>query len=167
MWNDLPQLNGEILKITKHYLNNARFSALTTDIWTSRATQGFLTVTCHFFVKWQLVCAVLQTVALEEAHTADNIAQVLRLVAEEWGIAQKISAVVTDSGANIVAAVRQCNWPHVHCFAHTLNIIAQNSIRADDRVSLLQKKCRSIVGYFHRSTKASDHEGVSKTQSFA
>ena len=100
------------------------------------------------------MCAVLQTVSLEEAHTADNIAQVLRLVAEEWAIAYKISAVVTESGANIVAAVRQCNW--LHCFAHTQNIIAQNSIRADDRLSLLQKKCRSNVGYFHRSTKASD-----------
>ena len=50
-------------------------------------------------------------------------------IATEWGIKEKVVAVVTDNGANVVRAVKDAaskvgtGWTHVSCFAHTLNLI--------------------------------------------
>lgn len=52
-------------------------------------------------------------------HTADNICAQINRIAEEWGITDKILAVVTDNGANMVAAVWKGGWAHYPCFAHT------------------------------------------------
>ena len=71
----------------------------------------------------------------------------------EWEITDKIVCVVTD---NIVAAVRLNGWKHMPCFAHTLNLIVQDSINGDSQLTGIQKKCRNILSYFHRSSKATN-----------
>ena len=43
---------------------------------------------------------------MQRDHTAENIADELKAATDEWGITQKIVAVVTDNAANIVAAIR-------------------------------------------------------------
>ena len=72
------------------------------------------------------------------------------------GITQKIVAVVTDNAANIVAAIRLNGWKHVPCFAHTLNLIVQDALKANPVLSDISKKCQDIVSYFHCSCKATD-----------
>ncbi|KAM3862404.1 E3 SUMO-protein ligase ZBED1-like [Diretmus argenteus] len=48
---------------------------LTTDAWTSIATEAYLGVTCHFINQdWELTSYSLTTMPLEERHTAENIA---------------------------------------------------------------------------------------------
>ena len=64
--------------------------------------------------------------------------------------------MVTDNANNIVAAVRLNGWKHLPCFAHTLNLVVQDSLKADTELAEIQKKCRDIVSYFHRSSKATD-----------
>ena len=55
-------------------LNNALSISLTTDMWTSRATQGYITTTAHYITStWQ-------------SHTAENIAAVLRSIIDTWGM---------------------------------------------------------------------------------
>lgn len=39
-------------------------------------------------------------------NTADNMSELLTKVSDEWGITNKVQAVVTDNGANMVSAVR-------------------------------------------------------------
>lgn len=39
----------------------------------------------------------------------------------------KILAVVTDNGANMVAAVHKAEWAHYPCFAHTLNLVVKKT----------------------------------------
>ena len=47
--------------------------ALTTDIWTSVATQVYITVTAHFIIsKWKLKTCLLQS-GFPKIHTANNI----------------------------------------------------------------------------------------------
>ena len=41
-------------------------------------------------------------------------------------------------------------------FAHTPNLVVQNSLSADPVLSSIQQKCRNIVSYFHRSSKATE-----------
>ena len=49
-------------------------------------------------------------------------------------------------------------------FAHTLNLIVHGAIAADEGVTILQKKCKNIVSYFHRSVKAADKLSSIQTQ---
>ena len=131
--------------------------ALTSDIWTSRAVQSFQTITCHYITpSWEMKSVVLEIVEMAESHTAEKIASALEKGVERFGTKEKIVAIATDNAANVVAAVRDLGWNCVSCFAHTLNLIVTNAIRSVPDILPLQKKCRNIVSFFHRSVKVAD-----------
>ena len=86
-------------------LEQVEYCSLTTDIWTSKATESYLTVTCHYITgKWELRASVLETVHVAVAHTAENLAAELTRITDEWKISHKVACVVTDGCSNIVAA---------------------------------------------------------------
>lgn len=64
------------LEKVKAELKNAKSKiTLTTDAWTSTATEAYLGVTCHFINQdWELTSYSLTTMPLEERHTVENIA---------------------------------------------------------------------------------------------
>lgn len=97
-WTTLPDLYQRVKVEVRAKLASTKNCGLTTDIWTSRTTQGY----------------------------------------------------------NIVAAVRLNGWKHMPCFAHTLNLIVQDSINGDSQLTGIQKKCCNIVSYFYRSSKATN-----------
>lgn len=70
-------------------LQNENHVILTTDMWTSRSTEAYLTVYCHFINNWQMQEFMLETCHFSAQHTADNIRAELKRIAEEWGITQK------------------------------------------------------------------------------
>ena len=61
-----------------------------------------------------------------------------------WGITEKFVYVVTDNANNIIAAVRLNGWKHLPCFAHTLNFVVQDSLKADTQLAGIQKKWHGI-----------------------
>uniref|UniRef100_A0A672ST01 HAT C-terminal dimerisation domain-containing protein n=1 Tax=Sinocyclocheilus grahami TaxID=75366 RepID=A0A672ST01_SINGR len=137
-------------------LQNENHVILTTDMWTSRSTEVYLTVSCHFINNWQMQEFMLETCHFSAQHTDDNISAELKRIAEEWGITEKVLAVVTDNGANMVSAVHKAGWKHYPCFAHTLNLVVKDAIKASPEIFHLLEKCRSIVSFFHHSTKATE-----------
>ena len=67
-------------------LKDQTYVALTTDIWASRATQAYLTITVHFItVEWKMASAVLQTRKMPEQHTGMHISERLKEAAIELG----------------------------------------------------------------------------------
>ena len=151
----LPELYSKRVSEIKQQLSSIPFVALTSDIWTSTTTQSYLTLTCHFITpSWGMKSLVLETFDFCNDHTADNIAEALQKVAGSWGISSKVITVVTDNAANIVAAVRIVGWQHVPCFAHTLNLVVSGALKDDPVMHNLQKRCKQIVTFFHRSVKA-------------
>ena len=59
--------------------NEAQFIALTTDIWTSLATENYFSVTAHYTdSNWELQAFVLETLSFPERHTGVNIADKLK-----------------------------------------------------------------------------------------
>ena len=53
--------------------------ALNTDLWTSKATEAYLTATFHFINdEWDIVNRVLLTCEMPERHTGEHIAERLR-----------------------------------------------------------------------------------------
>ena len=53
----------------KAVLKNAEFMALTTDGWTSRSLEGYITVTAHFIHEWEIKNYILQTRRMDQSHT--------------------------------------------------------------------------------------------------
>ena len=56
----------------------------------------------------------------------------------------------------MVAAVRKAGWAHYPCFAHTLNLVVKNSIKALPDLLYNQQRCSAIVDLFHHSTQATE-----------
>jgi hypothetical protein len=84
---------------------------LTTDSWTSVCTENYIAVTAHYITAdFTVGSCLLECVKYSDRHTADNLANELILVVNEWDIREKITVVVTDNAANIVAAVRQAGF---------------------------------------------------------
>ena len=154
----LPDMYTTRAEEIKRELLQISHVALTSDLWTSRTKESYLTITCHFVTStWELKSLVLETFGFEKDHTAENIAASFQKTAEEWGISRKVVAMVTDNAANVVAAVRHTGWTHVPFFAHTLNLAVSEAIKADTKIHQLRKSCRDIVSFFHRSVKASEN----------
>ncbi|KAK6168330.1 hypothetical protein SNE40_020888 [Patella caerulea] len=148
----IPELYEEVKRKVLYDINNKQLS-LTTDGWTSRATESYVTITsCHIDENWEIKNYVLQTRSMPQSHTGSNLAALLVEAAQEWGIHNK-PAVVTDNAANMVVAVKEFAAFHVGCFAHTLNLACGRALKISS-VSLLLARIRRIVNYFHRSTVA-------------
>lgn len=142
----IPSLYEECCSKVKRCLDAAHSVVLTTDMWTSRATEAYLTVTAY----------VLKTSSFSGKHSADGICSELQRITEEWGLTAKIQAVVTDNGANMVAAVHKAGWAHYPCFAHTINLVVKDSIKTLPELLDIQHRCSAIVSFFspqHKSNR--------------
>ena len=152
---ELPKMYKDHKEFLLAKLTDATSVAITTDGWTSRATQSYVTVTCHFINDdWRIENYVLQTRRLDDKHTGENIAAVLNACFQEWNVADKVCAIITDNAKNMTVAVRSTNTKHhVGCFAHTLNLAARNGLKKFEKEETLPK-LRNIAAFFHRSSTA-------------
>lgn len=138
-------------------LESITWCSFTTDLWTSRTTNGYITITCHYITgDWDMESAVLETAHVPEAHTGVNIADVLKKITDEWKISKKIHCSITDGGSNIRNAVKLNHWNNLHCFAHLLNLIVTDSISEVNEVMELISTVKRTVKFFKKSTKASE-----------
>ena len=150
----IPKMYNEAASKVKESISKAESVALTTDGWTSRATESYVTITSvHVTPGWKLQNFVLQTRAMPESHTGLHIAEVIKEAIEEWGIPNN-PPLVTDNAANMVVAARELKSdPYFGCFAHCLNLAAQKALKVGT-VTRILNRVRKIVSFFHRSTTA-------------
>ncbi|KAK1895180.1 Zinc finger BED domain containing protein 1 [Dissostichus eleginoides] len=132
---------------------------LTTDAWTSIATEAYLGVTCHYINEnWEMVSFVLCTKPLEDRHTGDNIALWIEEVAEkfDFSLHDDVQAIVHDNAANVVKALRILEEKHgvasLRCAGHTTQLIVNLALK-ELRIKALGA-ARSLVTYFHSSEVA-------------
>ncbi|KAF2881919.1 hypothetical protein ILUMI_24249 [Ignelater luminosus] len=122
------------------------------------STRSFLGITAHFGVGNELLSITLGVYQSNERHTSEHIAEMLLKTCTEWGIDRdKISSVVTDNTANMVKAIDLAfGKKHIPCFAHTLNLVAQNSMQQCTELRSLITKVKDIVTWFKQSNIASN-----------
>jgi len=153
----VPTLYKESKANVGQTLNEAESIAITTDGWTSRSTQSYITITAHVINSdWEMESVVLQTRPLFESHTGVNIAKVLQAAVTDWELkrANHSIAIVTDNARNMDVAVREAGLePHIKCFAHTINLATQAGLGVA-RVSRLLGRVRRVAAFFHRSSTA-------------
>ncbi len=154
----IPKLYDETRGEFEKELSDTAHVALTTDGWTSRATESFLTVTAHYITsEWEMRSCVLQTRPIYESHTSEHLSEMLTDAVAEWKLERvnSIIPVTTDNAKNIVNAIDLAAGlgPQIGCFAHTVNLAAKSAISLN-QVSRLLGKVRKVVSFFHRSTTA-------------
>ena len=126
----VPKLYKDMKEKVKETISSAERVAITCDEWTSRATQSYVTFTCHHISpEWEIVSHVLQTRAMFVSHTGSNIADLLQSVMDEWGLGDKNPALMTYNASNMTIAAELAKLVHVKCFAHTLNLAAQRQLQ--------------------------------------
>ncbi len=140
-------------------LRAATSIALTTDIWTSKATQAFATTTGHFLDgDWNLVSYVLETIHFPGSHTGIRISEQIKGSLTRCGLQpSQVSAVVHDEAANVVLAGKilwdSDEWESVVCAAHSLQNAVKGAVEKRAMQNLLAK-CRRLVGHFKHSALA-------------
>ena len=90
-----------------------------------------------------------------------NTADELGNIVSQWG-SPTISCCVTNNASNMISGIEKVEWNHLPCFAHTLNLVVQDSIKLDPLLRGVKEKGKSIVAHFHRSTKS--HEKLRSIQ---
>ena len=130
-------------------------------MWTSMASQGYLTATGHFISEdWVLRHCVLGTKRLIGKHTGENLYQALASIEMDFCVEDKVAAITSDNASNMrVACSKQkfttCEGPHVQCFAHTLQLAVEDALKQQP-IQDAAAAARKLVGHFNRSTLASD-----------
>nr|XP_039258629.1 E3 SUMO-protein ligase ZBED1-like [Styela clava] len=148
-----------ILKVkVKNELAAADNISLTADLWSSCRMDCYFGVTAHFLVNDTIQSRVVATKQVTESHTAENIALWVDLLLADYEIPpERIVSVVTDNGANIVAAMRLCsasyNWQHIRCVAHTLQLCVHDCLK-NDPIKRAIGAARRLVQHVKQSTKA-------------
>ena len=131
--------------------------SLTADMWTSITMDAYLAVTCHHVDdSAKLATVLLGVLPFPVSHTADNISAAKRSLTEEWGIEGKVTSIVTDAGANMIASVRNLNIRHVVCFAHALNLVVKKNLDATPGLEDIRSRSLKVVTYFKTSTTAKE-----------
>lgn len=103
----IPRLYTECREKIERKVQNVKFFATTSDLWSSRTSEPYLSLTIHYIDNWKLCSVSLQTTYFPEDHTGELIAQGLRDALECWGLKEdNMTCMTTDSGANMVKALQ-------------------------------------------------------------
>ncbi|KAK6169559.1 hypothetical protein SNE40_020592 [Patella caerulea] len=153
--NVIPRLYSESKEKLSDKLNDASNVSLTTDGWTARGANSYVTITVHFIDQnWEIQNHVLQTRLFNESHTATNLSTILLNAVDEWKLNRDglTIPVTSDNAANIINAVQvsESLGPNIRCFAHTINLASQKGL-AVPSVNRILGKIRKIASYFHHS----------------
>lgn len=136
--------------IFKRSIEKVPALSLTTDVWTDTLnTKSFIGLTGHFIdpISKKLRAVTFGVQELNERHTSDYLAEVMSVMCREWLIdMEKVIAVITDNGANIVKAIADLFGKHNHlpCFAHTLNLVASKPFHDTEGVLEAKKIVTTI-----------------------
>ena len=149
-----------IEKLLDNFAREVHKVSLTTDIWTSGATEAYNTVTGHYISRsWNLHLVVLETAAFPGCHTGQAIADRLKEVAASYGVTDEMLAVVHDQAANVECSQdilsSELGWESMHCIAHCLQLCLKSglSITSIDR---LLGAARKLVRHFKHSVVATE-----------
>ncbi|WOL14226.1 zinc finger BED domain-containing protein RICESLEEPER 2-like [Canna indica] len=149
-------------KKIKALLGSVDRISLTSDLWTSNQTIGYMCLTAHFLDNdWNLQKRVLNFISIPPPHTGLMISDSIFSCLNDWGIENKISTITLDNASSNDSAVRHLKDSftlkknlffggkifHVRCCAHILNIMVQDGlIVIHDIISKVRESVKYIKG---------------------
>lgn len=160
----IPQLYSKTMELVKSDVNDAVSLAITTDGWTSRSNNSYLSYTAHFLTedfKPRNYCLGVEN--CDDSHSAVNLATSLSQCISTWTTeAQKERKmklfVVSDNAANIQAAVSKVSQltlcKPLSCFAHTLQLVVNGAVNNCPDLQTTVSKAKSITTSFKHSVQS-------------
>lgn len=160
----IPQLYEQLKKTIQDELSKTNTVSVTSDMWTNLNNLfSFLSFTIHWLDdEFTLQHRVLQMKSFSGQHNADNIRTQFVEIADVWQIMSKIHIILTDSGSNMVKAVRDSPFNGQKCFLHILQRVILEALQVQQEVDEAIAQGRKIVSHFNHSTQA--QEKFSKIQ---
>ncbi len=95
-----------------------------TDLWTSRATEPYMSTTIHFITDdFEMKSRCLQTGFFPEDHNGEALVQGLKDALINWKLEEEnLVCITTDNGSNIVKATSINDWTRLQCFGRRLHL---------------------------------------------
>ncbi|XP_063234924.1 E3 SUMO-protein ligase ZBED1-like [Bacillus rossius redtenbacheri] len=151
---------GKVAESLQCELQTAQSFLWTLDMWTSRAQVPFISLTAHYLnAEFCLQNRTLDCSHFPGEHTGAAIYEKICHLTADWKISALLISVpvyvVSDNARNIKAALTGKPVEHLFCVAHTLQLAIDNAVTQVGMGKIL-KKCRSIVGHYKQSSKASE-----------
>ena len=160
-------LKADVFKLYKIEKENIRSMlmespgklCLTSDLWSSITTDGYLAITVHFIDKqWVLQKRVLSFSFMPPPHSGVALNAKVFSILEEWGIENKVFCITLDNASSndrFVELLREQldtksplvskgSFFHMRCCAHILNLIVQEGLKEIDQAVC---KVRESVKY--------------------
>lgn len=120
---ELPRLYHECRAKVEGEIHQVAFYAMTTDMWTSRTTHPYMSLTVHFIQDWTLCSRCLQTGYFPDDDTGEMIARGLKEALASWELREDhLVCVTTDNATNNILALQLNEWTHLQCFGHRLHL---------------------------------------------
>ena len=159
----------------KSFLTN-RFYSITSDHWTSAATENYGCLTLHVIDDFQMKCFVMSCVHHENGTSAFEVEAQLVNDLGLWGLEKRhLFSCVTDTASNMNAfGMSVSSWPncpfvrHHYCADHVLQLTAVKAYTGEiqltvpfvygdhDNTIIAVRKARVLVNHFHSSCLAKD-----------
>ena len=118
--------------LVQQELKEVQYLGLTTDMWTSRANDGYISLTAHYITpSFEMKHRNLQSFSFPGSHSAVNIAKLLEQLAANWKIDlyTQVTAFTTDNAKNITNAITEnLMLTMIPCAGHTLNLVVQRAL---------------------------------------
>lgn len=124
----IPKLYKEIeIKIVA-ILKDVDHVSLTSDCWSSRALESYITVTCHFIYDNELKNVVLSCSKID-SHTTENMANVVSEILLKFEIdKEKVVSLTTDNANAALGIGTKLGIPNIGCFAHKINLTVSDCL---------------------------------------
>jgi hypothetical protein len=97
----IPQTREKRVTDLNSQLDEAKYVALTVDIWTDRCMHSYIGITVHTFINCQAKFSPLHLAAFKGSHTGAKIAAELEKVIAEHKIQGKLAHIVCDNASNM------------------------------------------------------------------
>ncbi|GFR84818.1 zinc finger BED domain-containing protein 1 [Elysia marginata] len=154
----IPELAEEIKHKVKLDVVIASYFSLSVECWKYRETQSYMTVSAHFIKdSWEMSSIVLETFDCTEERTETNTATNFKRITDEWGITDRVVALLSDSADEVVSSASLVNgWEELTCFGHILNEVMVGALDFVSELVRIQKKAAEAVSYFDLNMKASE-----------
>ncbi|XP_055692024.1 E3 SUMO-protein ligase ZBED1 [Lutzomyia longipalpis] len=139
-------------------LTEAKSVALSTDEWSSRVQESYLSIEIQFMNEnCTLRRFTLCTEGLkDERPNAENLALSLINTMESWNLREKTEAILHDNARAIQLAGQLTEVPYnLNCAAHTLQLVVQDSLNSVKPYKSVLNKGSDIVSHFSHSNVAS------------
>lgn len=157
----------EVRSRIKEELAQAESVSLTTDEWSSRAQNSYLSVEAQYINKECIMKnATLCNQIMEERPTAANLQCELESVISDWDLDEKVESITHDSAAAVTLACESIEQvPNsVKCNAHLLQLALKDAFGAVSAYEPLLYKGRAVVTHFRKSNVASRSLAKCQTQ---